>query len=1615
MQFEKVVEIISTFSIFFHDNRLLSLNFLYSVIRSDIPLQQFKAIQEINEYIDKKGNISQWLLTRDILNILLETQDKVLYRQLEKIVFYLAGELIPAHVSLMLASISTPEAYKIITGMLCTTSEKLSAELISYIFSKFDSKNPLQVQFAQEFTLKVIDHSDFPLENYPLEYFKSLLSENHHDFHHIAIVSLVSIYTHFAFHSKVDKDLRNFIKEIMKNNRVVQNINLMLSLHENGMRVRNLLSQKHVEKIITSLKLSDFQNYSIEEHVQSRLDFIELLLKTNKILSIPEFKLLWLTLASSPIEKIFFNWVEKCLIYFSPDFTIRVFDEFFQGQSFFAEMTVHAFQCFYKMFLIINSYERFIELKQGVFQIRLQKQIVNLVAIIEIALMANEEIFCECAKVLVLVNTRLANSLLERKKEIWDEFFEMVGQRCQRNYLRCLKLILSFVETPCYELGYCRLLLFKHEDERRYNSFYVREQESIREVKRKIAAVYGKRLNDIVLQLDGVYFDRFDDNLNVKLLNSFKLNVSFEETIDLGIDTYLSESSYIQNWLIFALSQNENYSELALKVLTSIQTNYNNTKSIRELELPLDQIIEKSFYSFIYFARVIEKLVIDLVWLKKFFTMGGKEYIIKGYCNYRSKDFEFNKVLIGLIKVLIKKDRNYESLALVERVFESIKDIALCESDKIAGVLKDAIEIIKGNKELVRNTIKGYMNYSEFLENCLVSCKDTKFVNTIIGVINGFCENCKVVHDFTIEKLLVIVEKTTEDQYTHNMLFSLLSFLLWNSEFAHIHFEKLHKKLLEILQSRNKGMIAGLLQCINSVSQEIPLDFCIYLLENFLFCKTTELSLPIVKVTFQILQNISKSSKTSQIPIFSYISSKIPIISKKLPISEWNLPFTHISIHKVSFKHIRTTTEKIPYLSVLLHQFFFINSFSNKILEFSSIKPESLLHLIQHLFKKLNSSQKNSVSSNRLFRFFDSNKNFFTVDYSNPVCFVKDFMRVIQEEFRENAGCVFEGKFRKEYTVGSKVCRHITGNSTKFMYLVGKLQVRDIGERFEELIDAQDIKESLTCKKCGIVTGKNTVEVYPQILAIMLQRFIPDGLDNFIKNDEYCEFPMQLVIDIKKHSSVMYDLIGITVHKRVEQNDFYCTYAKNGPDWVKITKKAAEIIPSEKIKKRFFGIKNAEKNLHKSNAFLLFYEKTSNFIPESLENSIILPFPSVFVTSEFCDFSEEILKLQSYEGLKMVISYFLQVLIRTNNIEKMIILIQTILAELRKDPRCSEWVLSLIRNDSVQSEWFLDCPDRLKSSFIVEVLNHAINSSRPSANLRLLNDLLTKPDYPDTLSEIIYIICKANPILAFEENTPEKIISHIKNKINKRDFPIKSDIDDFSGFTMATLTLFADLLSPEQKAVMLSNEISNLLVSKCRSQFIAEETGKFYLALTLESRFDFFVYLDILLSFTEFLNENSVKSLFFQVTFFLQTLQNCELIGDLIEKLFKIEEKTNSLCYTYILIESITEAVRTNHMVKVWVSAKPKLINYMWKRLLNKSLQAAFAKLPESQYEKISEVVKNLKKKNYIQTFPPPSNFLSNKPTLPIPVLLHLHSSAIFKSTSQYKLFDYLSDSKIPK
>ena len=70
------------------------------------------------------------------------------------------------------------------------------------------------------------------------------------------------------------------------------------------------------------------------------------------------------------------------------------------------------------MFLIINSYERSIELKQGLFQVRLQKRLKSLSIMITIILFAPEDVFKDCIKVLVSLNTRLSSNLFDKRKAI---------------------------------------------------------------------------------------------------------------------------------------------------------------------------------------------------------------------------------------------------------------------------------------------------------------------------------------------------------------------------------------------------------------------------------------------------------------------------------------------------------------------------------------------------------------------------------------------------------------------------------------------------------------------------------------------------------------------------------------------------------------------------------------------------------------------------------------------------------------------------------------------------------------------------------------------------------------------------------------------------------------------------------------------------------------------------------------------------------------------------------------------------------------------------------------------------------------------------------------------
>ena len=296
MNFEKMLENIKQCNLLaVNDSKKqeenLVLDFLLNILTSGIKIQQIKAIGEINNIISDKVNLYSWLNSKKVLEIIIKTYDKEFYSRLSRIFDCVSINISKQQIDLISTSFQYPDISELSINLLCNGCRNFNSQIILYIFSRFSIESFSHIRFAKEFTTRILNQSEFPIEKYPVMFFKDLLKDEHLDFHDIAISSLVNIYKYFAFSIKLDLDISIYIQEIKNNTRAVQNIKLILNLNENGVRVKNLVTEDDISTIIKNMSnIKDDNCYSYNQEILSRLEFFEFCFKVNKSIEFTDFQ-----------------------------------------------------------------------------------------------------------------------------------------------------------------------------------------------------------------------------------------------------------------------------------------------------------------------------------------------------------------------------------------------------------------------------------------------------------------------------------------------------------------------------------------------------------------------------------------------------------------------------------------------------------------------------------------------------------------------------------------------------------------------------------------------------------------------------------------------------------------------------------------------------------------------------------------------------------------------------------------------------------------------------------------------------------------------------------------------------------------------------------------------------------------------------------------------------------------------------------------------------------------------------------------------------------------------------------------------------------------------------
>lgn len=1634
----------------------IRMRFIYTMLKSQIKTQQVKALQDINDLISDGKDLYGWLVSWKVLENVMSFNDCDLIINLDKILLVLSQDYLSKyHIDYMYQGLSNSSLTKACKFLLCNISNFLSLDLISYIFTKFTQETLIHVRFAKDFTLKVLYQFDYSIENYPLNYFKSLLSDKYYSYHSIAIEALVSIYSRFSLHSIVESEITNMITEISHDIRVVQNIRLVLSIFKNHVRLSNTSVFDNPEQVIKKVgKFNENEVYTAKESITSRLEFIEFLIITYKKIEFKHIKKLWKSFVFTENEDVFFSWIGNCIKYFPLNLIEEIYRKYFSDNIRYDKLTEASYECFHKIFLVINKYEQLIELKFDHFEARTNRKIQSLANLVDIALYSDNEIYQKSIKLLVSLNTRFSDTVYYDRKVIWDDFFRfLIDKSSILTNQRLLSLLLAFLEpfssnnvTPVF-------FVFKTSREKYYSGLYIEENSTIRDLKIKISNHYKKPPETIILRSEKIEYTKHHDDFSVKYIQHSMIKVNFDENKPLGFKEYLEKSKIIQEWLLDSLCQSNEYSVTAYKILSILQGSC-DTKAFKMVS---DKIIQKNYLTLSYYSKIIQKLLNDSVSVGKFLQTDKIDLIIRNYCDCASEDIDFNINIINLIKFSLSAGYNAISCPLIQRLFNSLASLALNAPDEmLLDSVQKVYEIIKmviaQDKDIVEHSIQKYGLYDNFISNTLIICKYREFTEIIVSILIELCASIPEIFRMTLSSLLKNLDLLNSIEISYDSYFILLEQLL-TTEPSPFYFDKISNTLIEVSSCGQKIPAKGLISCIKLFADTNAIGIQEILLNKVIFCcYSVSCSKLVRKKSFKILFDISMRNKSLSCEVISHISKLFEVSDWKTSrIQDWNYSPNSVNHDHNSITLLSPSESRIiSQLNNILYVMYSVKSFRDQVLNLKHTDSKFLVRL-RKIFKNLHLNYKQYINTSKLWALIEAYSVPLGLDFSNIEKFFDSFIKLLSDElykFDKNKEFIFKGTFIKEF-IGKNNCFHVEQTEIHFNYFRVPVRERNVEKYCGKLLECKDNNElnNFVCKLCNLevlASVKTVIKQLPGVLAVVIQRFNSLSGKKVVKSNEYCEFPLEITVKssdddentISNYNK--YNLIGFIAHKGTAKKGIYSTYIKYPEYWMEFTDKSIKKYTNSNIYQDLYGVKSVNASKTDKTAVILFYEsfKHENTVRSSrygfyineLSNINQVYCIKILFTHECSRFVHDLLKNNTLETLEFGLKYFLFILIRTNNTKNIFKMFKTLFYQLEVHPKVSEWLLELIKEDKVQQELLLTCPDRTKSQIIIELIHKALICSRPSAYIRLLKVLLEKlihkpNNLSDSFCEIIYIICKSYPELAAEQESVKIILKYINLYTRPLVFRVKDvNIDiKISGYLICAIYALIMYLKTEEKKTILSKDFMNKVQMANHTKFTAYETGKLYAEITTSDIGRYQVYYNIVFDFICVSNEKTIKFYLTQLKYMLETTENEDIINKILTRILKIiEEKDLPLGFIHYCIDFVCTLIYENNKVKYSAYKISNLIDCFEKHLrpINDQINSNGFFFNCTISEKI-DLIKKLKNKSYFEKKTPEKNGRveiyekKNHQKIETDVLMKMNETCVVKVNNKYKIYDFRTEEVI--
>lgn len=1412
------------------------IKFIEAILASESSFLLKLSLGKLKSLISRNSELIKWICESKALKLVLSNQNFELFNNFNPVLVLMTPSLTCEQVGFIHSFITSSQIGACVAEYLLFATKKLSKSVIITIFNSFTSGSFEEVLFATQFSDKVFETFEFNYQDFNRDYFDSLVNCDNVTYNNLGIMMISKLYHRYSINPKVTFDIIDHIHKIEKGLNIVQNARLLIDLDRMNANFKHHLSEKSALSTIAYIRAQDDSVYETREKIQFLLKYLEVYIKYSKKMEKKMFSDLFLFLKNSSNEDTFADWLEKCVIYFSPEVTEQIYSEYFLDSNDYGTWTIYTFRCFLRIYLLTNSYDRCIELKKGNFLMRLQQLLRNTDRLVELTLNCNEDIFREGCEILVNLHLKLGENLDKFRESIWKEFFLLLLRSSDGlSKHRVLRIMHSFIQPQEDTDSGVMFFLFRAGDKEQLNEVYIEQLADVRTLKKKICKKYDKKYWNTVLVCDNCRYGRYEDDVKVKFLNQSIITVEFEPDFKhlITIEKFFNTSNEIQGYLIEVLNEEKEYSKTAFEILTSIPFSQFASMDLYSNNLESLRNSRKSFYSFFFQAMIIEKIMEDSQWLVEFKANKGVDIILSTFIENNSKDIDFNKCLLSITIKFMQTFEDILSENLIKRLLQGFIYLSVSSVD-VDKMLTETFILIKDyNIQFYETFSQDSVFFLDLWQKIVFFSENTQISVQFLNFFLDLSHKSSYILYQTLEYLLFLLDEHKSLPSIKNEFFIYIKKFLSVNEFQN-HYKKLFTVLEHSLSLGLKTPISGILYLLKS-SRFIPSDLNLRFIINSIISSDIYMkSKKVRKNFFEIL-----------VFLFDYLSLDSRIValnSLKHEVHSLKSEFCTSSdyLYLGEFYKVRLQKSQInPYLNVIFSQLFFQNSVKKMILS-SLYELDSFCFTIQRIFRKLENNSGYLMNTDKFYKLIQKD-NKFSLDSPSSIC--KYFKNVIKsiasESLIENMPMMGQIIIENSKTKG---CEHVENQEiSPFMYLCIEPENNDILKSFEKIFKLET--KQLECERCGSL---NSIQSHrylyknPEILVIFIER-LSDSIYSKqvpIFNRVLCEF--DTVIDLKKFKHVdcnnicRYELTGI-ISFNSSINSF-TSYCKIQGIWMQGKDDQLKIMKNNDFLKEIYGVsKQNEVNSKLNAACVLLYNKTQANVRQTRIDTWIyksdISKNYFFLSNEFQNFAFQIFDSNSLEILKISYFYFFSFIIRLNDFSTIFKFFEKVLNKIKsEDFRHSEILLETLRDEKV-IQVLIYINKNIESQMVTDVITMAIDQSRPSTCTNLLGFMLKQlknVESPQSTPffEILYLLCKLSPSLAVESKADLLIFDSIFSFIPMKTIP---------SYLIACSSLFTKTFTMDYLNILSDPSFIHLLLNSNHDFVTSIELGKLFVLVKNEN------------------------------------------------------------------------------------------------------------------------------------------------------------------------------------